>query len=152
MTGFKQKGFFRSLLFCLSLALLSCASGVGNKKIKTNQNAALASCRPKTIESRHASIAVRSQASKFAGCLSNYMRLRNLSEFDLAVCADIGVKRDGSVSYASARGAGDSLPNELKWCLEQELWKTDFSKLQFESSQKIRFPIRFEVRRPAGKD
>lgn len=104
-------------------------------------------CASNSQAASHAAIATRAKSQNFAGCFVNHLKLNHISETRANVCARLTVRANGSVANASVQGDGDSLPNDLRWCLEQELWKMDYSKLQFSVSQKITFPLRFEVRK-----
>lgn len=129
----------------LGMALQSCAAGQSAK----NKTKKLSACEAPDQASSHAAMAVRAKATEFAGCFSNYMKLRELDKVEVSLCARLTADIGGRPSRVRVFGEDDALSNDLKWCLEQQLWKMDFSKLQYSSAQKLTFPLRFEVRKSA---
>lgn len=126
----------------ISLILLAgCAGGKNAGK----KPASL--CEAEGMDDKHVSLAIQAMSSKFSGCFKNYFKLYEVESVDLKVCNQITIRQNGSVSRARVIGNGMPISNDLRWCLEQELWKMDFSKLQFERTKRISFPLHFEVRK-----
>ncbi|MCO4755786.1 MAG: hypothetical protein KC478_14995 [Bacteriovoracaceae bacterium] len=106
------------------------------------------SCKADSIEASHIELATKAMSSKFSGCFSNYLRLNKLDELSVKVCSHLIIHPVGKVVKARvSSNESKALSNDLKWCLEQELWKMNYSKLQFESSQSVKFPLHFQVRK-----
>jgi len=110
-------------------------------------------CSDKAQASSHAQIAARANSQAFSGCFKNYLKLNPDAEnLSVKFCAHIKTNSQGGVRRASLQdgvfnGDASSFPNDLRWCLEQQLWKLDFSGLQFGSPQILSFPLAFEVRK-----
>ena len=133
----------RLCLFGTILFLGGCANN------NQRQNASTAStCKADSIEASHIELATKAMASNFSGCFANYLKLYKLESTQVNICSHLVIYPTGKVAKARV-SSNDSkaLSNDLKWCLEQELWKMNYSKLQFEFSQSVKFPLKFAVRK-----
>ncbi|MEX0797955.1 MAG: hypothetical protein WEB87_06335 [Bacteriovoracaceae bacterium] len=138
----------RIFLCCLlGLIFFPLLEGCAAKKTKKAARSEGPSCAENSLEAAHVNISTHASAHKFNGCFANYMGLNDLNELDVNICAFLLVRPDGSVSNAKVTGNHKALSNDLKWCLEQEFWKMNYSKLQFDVPQRIKFPMDFEVRK-----
>lgn len=110
-------------------------------------NSTRKNCQDDKWQTRHVKMATRAQGNRFASCLVNYMRLRNLSELNLNVCVKAQITGQGKVAGISLSSMNDSdIEQELRWCVEQELWKLDYAALQLEFGDVFHFPLDFKVR------
>ena len=105
------------------------------------------SCSKNSLAAEHVSISSHANSSKFNGCFLNHLRLNGLDALEAKICAYLVIRPNGEVSHAKVKGLDESLSTDLRWCLEQEFWKMNYSGLQFDVSQKIKFPISFKVER-----
>lgn len=106
-----------------------------------------ASCVAASQASKHAAISTRMSASRFSGCFLNYLKLHKTDSVHVELCSYMTVQADGAVSRARVVSAKGDLSNDLKWCIEQALWKMDYSGLQFQSTKNLQFPLSFKVRK-----
>lgn len=129
-----------------------CAALPQKNEAKKNTDASF-QCGGNAQASSHARIAARANSQAFSGCFKNYLKLNpDAKNLSVKFCAHIKTNSQGGVRKASLQdgvfnGGASSFPNDLRWCLEQQLWKLDFSGLQFESPQILSFPLAFEVRK-----
>ena len=130
-----------SIKYFAFLLLLGCAAQQEHKREQAS------TCSAQSQEASHISIATKARAQMFSGCFANYLKLNKIEEIEVKVCNHLTVRANGTVAYARVSGDGADLPTDLRWCLEQQLWGMDYSKLQFSVSQKISFPMHFEVRK-----
>lgn len=136
----------------ISLAALAFGCAVDSQKASPKASSKL-ECGGEGLASKHAEISARASAQAFSGCFQNYLKLNPQTEaFKVKFCAHIktdsqGAPRRASLKSGSFNGDMDSFPNDLRWCLEQQLWKLNFSGLQFEAPQILSFPLAFEVRK-----
>ncbi|MBC75248.1 MAG: hypothetical protein CME64_04465 [Halobacteriovoraceae bacterium] len=125
----------------LVLSLSACANnkGPGRKTATT--------CGPTDLKSKHIKLATQANAKKFHGCFVNYFKLHKVEQLNLNACVNINIASSGRVSSVSLKPENNSsLSNDLKWCLTQEMWKMDYSKLQFSKRSSAKFNLNFKVR------
>ena len=126
-------------IFALSLIfLLSCSSDKQKKEAQSNTN-----CDVIDIYSKHAKLYAEYNLNGLKECLRNHISLHRTA-IKFKTCNHVQINPNGTVSWAKVYG--DKAPTDFKWCIEQTLWKTNFSALQLKEKLKLKFPLTFEYK------
>lgn len=134
---------YRPLVWiCVTGMLFGCAS---EKESLVQNQKPFKSCASPGLDSRHIRLSTQAKSHKFNGCFANYLKLHKIEHFNLNTCVDMRLDSSGTVSNVSI--SGDDLSNDLKWCLTQELWKMNYSKLQLLNATRVKFDLNFKVRK-----
>lgn len=128
----------KTLLLALFLLSFNSCSSSKDKVIASNS-----SCSSNKLISKHMRIYAQYNLNSLKNCISNYVRL-NKKKLSVTTCNNVTINKYGKAS--SARVTGDNLPTDLKWCIEQALWKADYSKLQISKKTFVKFPLSFEYK------
>ena len=96
--------------------------------------------------SKHLIISAKAQNNSMANCFKNFIRFEEDKTQSIYTCSTLKINNSGRVSYAYTRGKrGQTVPKDLKMCMEQSFHKMDFNSLQLDQAQTIQFPIEFTL-------
>lgn len=98
----------------------------------------------RSIDQRHLAIAAKNKSRVFGSCFNNFIKFEKNKNQILFTCNLLTINPDGGIKYVYSRGQfGTDLPKDLRMCLEQEMWKMDFSGLQLNQTLTVQFPVEF---------
>lgn len=127
---------FRILI--ILLLLVSCSS---KKETEKEESLDLSSCKIdlNSVDNKAVLININANIDKLTPCLKNYLRLSKINNFSYSGCVRLLVSKSGQVQKVALHPS--NLPNDLKMCVEQELWFFNFENLYLDEKQNISFPI-----------
>lgn len=95
-----------------------------------------------TIDKKALLISIQSNSYKISNCLKNFLKFNHSHKADFKGCVRLLVSKSGIPRRINIRS--NSIPKDLKMCIEQELWTFKFENLYLDNTTQIEFPIDFK--------